>query len=110
MQGSRIEDSKLISLSFWQDIAKPEEEIFTELVCSDSRAPPLRYDDSVQPFQVIKWSKIPNFDALPTWTNQKDETFRQIPYDLEMTISGPNITFNVKYDGEVMAHQEVPLE
>ena len=82
----------------------------TDLVFCKEAHPPNRDDFSVQNLCKVKWSKIPNFDQLPTWSNNNGDVFRHVAYDVQMAYNGISFEFSIQYDGEQVASRNVDID
>ncbi|KAI9166988.1 Heat shock 70 kDa protein 12B [Paramyrothecium foliicola] len=96
--------------TFWQDFEKPEDDIVTELVVCMDDNPPSRCTPAVKELCKIRWSKIPNFASLPTWKNRQGQVYRQVQYDIKMTMDSGSLDFAVYHNGIRMASQNVSVE
>jgi hypothetical protein len=110
VQGEKITREEPVCHSFWQDFEKPEDEIVTELVICEDDDPPSRCVPSVKQLCKIRWCKVPNFAALPKWTNSKGKVFRQVCYDIKMLTEGGSLDFAIYYEGQRMASQNVSID
>jgi len=48
--------------------------------------------------------------SLPKLTGQDGTPFQQIPYTIEVNVVGGVLEFDIKYQGKVMAHQNVEMD
>ncbi|KAK5990391.1 hypothetical protein PT974_08659 [Cladobotryum mycophilum] len=108
--GENIVEDKPICHAFSQEISNPDEEIVTELIYSSAINPPTRYDETVKPLCRVRWSKVLEFDKLPSWTNDKGETYRTIDFDIRMIANGVSLDFEIFHDGQVVAAKNVAVE
>ncbi|KOS18874.1 hypothetical protein ESCO_000809 [Escovopsis weberi] len=91
-------------------LSDPNDEIVTELIYSTAAAPPTRCDETVRTLCVIRWSRVPDFEALPSWVNAKGETFRTVHYDVKMVANGVSLDFEISHEGTVVASKNVAVD
>ncbi|POR38244.1 Uncharacterized protein TPAR_01548 [Tolypocladium paradoxum] len=108
--GETLWDEEPICHAFWQDLEKPTDSIETELVYSTAHDPPDRCDASVKRLCMIRWSKVPAFDSLPTWENKKQKVFRHICYEVKMVTDGASLDFQIFYEGNMVASKNVDVD
>ncbi|KND95002.1 hypothetical protein TOPH_00406 [Tolypocladium ophioglossoides CBS 100239] len=108
--GETLWDDEPICHTFWQDLENPTDTIEIELVYSTSHNPPDRCDASVKRLCMIRWSKVPAFDSLPTWENKKQEVFRHICYEVKMVTDGASLDFQIFYEGNMVAAKNVDVD
>ncbi|PNY28423.1 Uncharacterized protein TCAP_01645 [Tolypocladium capitatum] len=109
-QGEMLWDEEPICHAFWQDLESPTDTIETELVYSAAAAPPDRCDASVKRLCMIRWSKVPAFDSLPTWQNGKRKVFRHVCYEVRMVTDGASLDFQIFYEGNMVAAKNVDVD
>lgn len=77
---------------------------------SAAKNPPDRCDASVKRLCMIRWSKVPPFDSLPTWENKKHKVFRHICYEVKMVSDGVSLDFQIFYEGSMVASKNVDVD
>ncbi|KAF5005551.1 hypothetical protein FDECE_8012 [Fusarium decemcellulare] len=108
--GEAVSTYKPISYQFWQDLSSPDDDIFVDIVVSAAATPPMRKDKTVKPLHTIRISRIPNWDKLPRWKNQKGEEFRRVDYELRMISDGSTLEFSVWHNKRRLGAQNVSFE
>lgn len=99
-----------MTLSFWQDLEDGQTEVETELTYSEAEPPPYRFDETVKRLCLIKWSKIPAFDDLPTWRNTQDKVIRHLCYEVRMVADGTSLDFAIYHQSKRVASQNVAID
>ncbi|PTB46849.1 hypothetical protein M441DRAFT_445543 [Trichoderma asperellum CBS 433.97] len=108
--GETITVGKSIELGFSQDFESPASEIVTNLIYSNSPQPSERCDDTVKELCQLRWSRIPKFDDLPTWTNNKGRIIRRLSYVIKMTSNGVSLDFEISHDDRIVASKNVAAD
>lgn len=101
---------KAIELEFHQDFESPAGEIVTNLIYSNSLQPSGRCDETVKELCQLRWSRIPKFDDLPTWTNNKGRVIRRLAYVIKMTSNGVSLDFEISHDDKIVASKNVAAD
>ncbi|PHH68703.1 hypothetical protein CDD80_7336 [Ophiocordyceps camponoti-rufipedis] len=99
-----------VSKAFWQDLEAADNVVETEIVTSMQTPPPYRHDISVTRLCLIRWSRVPEFDHLPLYTNEEGRVIRQIPYQIKMVPNGISLDFEIFFEGVMVASKNVSVE
>jgi hypothetical protein len=110
IQGETINVDKPIEQEFYQDFESPASEIVTNLIYSNSLQPSERCDETVKELCQLRWSRIPKFDDLPTWTNNKGRIIRRLSYVIKMTFNGVSLDFEISHDDKIVASKNVAAD
>ncbi|KAL6828349.1 HSP70 family [Trichoderma camerunense] len=101
---------KPVIKSFCQDLAKPTKTVQTNIIYSTASTPPARCDETVKRLCDVRWSTVPDFDSLPTWTNAIGQVIRRINFDVKMTSNGVTLDFEIVYKNQVMASKKIGMD
>lgn len=110
IQGDTISTGNCIELGFHQDLEHPMDDIITYLIYSDALNPSNRCDETVKVLCQVRWSRIPKYDSLPTWTNSKSKTIRRLIYVIKMTSNGVSLDFEISHEKKIVASQNVAVD
>ncbi|KAM0256669.1 hypothetical protein ACHAQJ_004823 [Trichoderma viride] len=108
--GETTSVGKSIELGFHQDLEKPLSEIITYLIYSNSPIPSDRCDETVKELCQVRWSRIPKYDDLPKWTNNKGHTIRKLIYVIKMTSNGVSLDFEISHEDKIVASKNVEVD
>ncbi|KAK1250373.1 hypothetical protein MKX08_010376 [Trichoderma sp. CBMAI-0020] len=108
--GETITVGKPLEQGFSQDFESPASQIVTNLIYSSSLQPSERCDETVKDLCQIRWSSIPKFDDLPTWTNNKGRVIRRLLYLIKMTSNGVSLDFEISHDDKIVASKNVAVD
>ncbi|KAL6788339.1 hypothetical protein J3E68DRAFT_444939 [Trichoderma sp. SZMC 28012] len=101
---------KPVVKGFFREFRKPFKTIKTVFIYSTVSTPPARCDETVKRLCDIRWSSVPDFDSLPTWTNPVGRVFRRMSYDVKMTSNGVTLDFEIIYNNQVMASKKIGID
>ncbi|KAH0499383.1 hypothetical protein TgHK011_006583 [Trichoderma gracile] len=108
--GETIQVGKCIEMGFHQDLDKPIDSISTDLIYSNALAPSDRCDETVKELCQIRWSRVPNFNELPSWKNSKGQRVKRLSYVIKMTSNGVSLDFEISHEGRVVAAKNVVVD
>jgi hypothetical protein len=110
IKGETLSVGKSIELSFHQDLEKPATEIVTYLIYSNSPIPSERCDDTVKELCQVRWSRVPEYEDLPTWKNNKGCIIRKLVYVIKMTSNGVSLDFEISHEDKIVASKNVAVD
>lgn len=58
----------------------------------------------------VYWSRVPDFDSLPTWKNPDGKVIRRISFDVKMISNGVTLDFEIIYNSQVMASKNFGID
>ncbi|KAL7819007.1 hypothetical protein V8C26DRAFT_434149 [Trichoderma gracile] len=108
--GETIQVGKCIEMGFHQDLDKPIDSISTDLIYSNALVPSDRCDETVKELCQIRWSRVPNFNELPSWKNSKGQRVKRLSYVIKMTSNGVSLDFEISHEGRVVAAKNVVVD
>ncbi|TFB06377.1 Heat shock 70 kDa protein 12B [Trichoderma ghanense] len=109
-KGETIQVGKCIEMGFHQDLDKPVDSISTYLIYSNAPIPSDRCDETVKELCQIRWSRVPEFDQLPSWRNSKGQSVKRLSYVIKMTSNGVSLDFEISHEGRVVAAKNVVVD
>lgn len=98
------------SFKFTKFLSKPQEKIETAIYMSRAEEPPARQDDSVKEIFKLTWNIQVDWESLPLFVNDQQETFRKLEFTVEMKCSGGTTVFSIYHAGYKQASKNVDLE
>ena len=109
-QGDELSEEKPVKHTFWQDILTPTDGIVTEIVYAETEEAPRRCGKEVRSLCTICWSKVPDFESLPSWENAKGERVRHVPYEVRALSDGASLDFAIYHQGNRVASKNVSVD
>ncbi|KAL6868456.1 hypothetical protein J3F83DRAFT_714726 [Trichoderma novae-zelandiae] len=106
----KMEVGKSIELGFHQDLDKPVDSISTCLIYSNALNPSGRCDETVKELCQVRWSRVPDYDHLPSWKNSKGQRVKRLSYIIKMTSNGVSLDFEISHEGRIVASKNVVVD
>ncbi|OTA06912.1 hypothetical protein A9Z42_0077040 [Trichoderma parareesei] len=108
--GEKMEVGKSIELGFHQDLDKPLDSISTHLIYSNALNPSDRCDETVKELCQVRWTRVPDYDSLPSWKNSKGTRLKRLSYIIKMTSNGVSLDFEISHEGRIVASKNVVVD
>lgn len=114
MQGDKILESKPHSLP-WRESIRTNENTTTATIAvsiytCDSQTLPSRRTDNVKRGCIIKTSQPIAISHLKEYTGADGQTYKEVHYDLEVSVIGVALEFSIMYNGERVGHSQLQAE
>ncbi|KAF1850457.1 uncharacterized protein K460DRAFT_422933 [Cucurbitaria berberidis CBS 394.84] len=115
IQGDKIPDTKPYSLLPWRESVPTKggpttATIAVSIYACDSMTPPSRRDDNVKRSCIIETTLPIDITKLNEHSGANGHTYKEVHYDLEVSVIGVALEFSIMYNGERVGHNQLQDE